>query len=134
MDLSKLITAYRKHKDALFDISDNIKTHARQLLRELQDIDGWQCMIEHCYDHYSSIKEVFFQLCEVEFTGDSVIFVKGYSNGDDYNVLTINLHKSLQQQVLERLELIHLENKSSEEKEKEKDMAEFERIKEKYGL
>lgn len=99
-------------------------------------IEGWECMIKHCYEHYCSYKNKadFFKVCSVTHTDKAIQFVKGYSDGDEYEVLEISFCKSLKNQVRDRMDF--LEDKKTQKKKMlyEKDMAELARIKNKYGL
>ena len=86
-------------------IQSNIKAIdrlGRELLGELQQIRGWENMILHCKDHYEKYPDQFFGWCEVEYSyAEPIIkFVKGYSNGDEYTVLTIRLDIELAEQVM----------------------------------
>lgn len=86
-------------------IQGNIKTIdrlGRELLEELRQIRGWESMILHCKDHYEQYPDQFFGWCEVEYSyAEPIIkFVKGYSNDDEYTVLTIRLDMELAEQVM----------------------------------
>ena len=65
-------------------------------------------------------------------TNSAVQFVKGYSNGDEYEVMEIDLHNSLAMQV--RNKQIELRGEALREQQeiKEKELAELKRLKEKY--
>lgn len=91
-------------------IQGNIKTIdrlGRELLEELRQIRGWESMILHCKDHYEQYPNQFFRWCDVEYScAEPIIkFVKGYSNGDKYTVLTIRLDMELVEQVMKAKEL-----------------------------
>lgn len=95
-------------------IQSNIKAIdrlGRELLEELRQIRGWESMILHCKDHYELYPDQFFGWCKVKYSyAEPIIeFVKGYSNGDEYTVLTIRLDMELVEQVI----------KANEGKEKE---------------
>lgn len=86
-------------------IQGNIKVIdklGRELLEELRQIRGWESMILDCRDHYEQYPYQFFEWCEVEYSYSEPIikFVKGYSNGDEYTVLTIRLDMGLAEQVI----------------------------------
>ena len=86
-------------------IQGNIKAIdrlGRELLEELRQIRGWESMILHCKDHYEQYPDQFFGWCGVEYsyTEPVIKFVKGYSNGDEYIVLTIRLDIGLAEQVM----------------------------------
>ena len=86
-------------------IEGNIKAIdrlGRELLEELRQIRGWESMILNCKDHYKQYPDQFFGWCEVEYSyAEPIIkFVKGYSNGDEYTVLTIRLDMELGEQVM----------------------------------
>ena len=85
-------------------IQSNIKAIdklGRELLEELRQIRGWESMILHCKDHYEQYPDLFFRWCEVEYSYEEPVikFVKGYSNGDKYTVLTIRLDMNIKDQV-----------------------------------
>ena len=87
-------------------IQSNIKAIdrlGRELLEELRQIRGWESMILHCKDHYEQYPDQFLGWCKVEYSfAEPIIeFVKGYSNGDEYTVLTIRLDMELVEQVME---------------------------------
>ena len=128
------VKEYAGYKRMLKETAEKIDSSARELLGELQKIDGWECMIKHCRDHYEKCKNNFFGWCQVTHTEDSVQFVKGYSNGDEYEVLNISFKKSLKQQVRERMEEIENERRCKETETREKDLAELQRLRDKYGL
>lgn len=132
--LQVYIRRYAEYQQKLIELEKYINDEARELLCELQKIDGWECMILSCKEHYSKYPKNFFGWCSVEHTDDSVQFVKGYSNSDEYVVLDINLNKPLEQQVHDKLKEVECNKKTIEEKEREKDLVEFEKIKKKYGL
>lgn len=132
--LRQYIRQYAEHERKMEKIQEQIDREARKLLLELQRINGWECMIKHCRYHYEKYKKDFFGWCQVTTTDDSVQFVKGYSNGDEYNVLSINLYKPLEQQVHERMEEMENEQHRKETNIRKKELSEFERIKKKYGL
>lgn len=93
---------YKKMKD---EAEARIDSEARELLSELQKVDGWECMIKRCKEHYAKYPDRFFDWCSVTHTDDAVQFVKGYSNGDEYEVLEISFRKSLKDQVRDRMML-----------------------------
>ncbi len=130
--LIKDIKYYKELKSSLEHLGEQIDKEARQLLKELQEIDGWQCMIKHCKDHYAKSPGKFFDWCSVTYTDSAVQFVKGYSNGDEYEVMEIDLHNSLAMQV--RNKQIDLKEEALREQQeiKEKELAELKRLKEKY--
>ena len=89
-------------------IQGNIKAIdrlGRELLEELRQIRGWESMILHCKDHYEQYPDKFFDWCEVKYSYSEpvIMFVKTYSNGDEYTVLTIRLDIELVEQVMEVL-------------------------------
>lgn len=120
--------AYYKKK--MSETFKRIDTDARQLLSELQKVNGWKLMINECEEHYVKYPNEFFDWCRVEHTDDTVQFIKSYAYGEDYNVLEISLHKPLRDQVRERIDF--LKKKAAEQKES--DIKELERICEKYGF
>lgn len=108
----------------------NVKTSGKQLVKELQKIPDWECMILSCYDHYKKYPSEFFDWCEYTFedddsedTGD-ILYVKKYYSGvpDGYVVLKLDLKMPLEDQVKKRLAEIE-DNKNRVLKSKyEKDM------------
>lgn len=132
--LNNDVKEYAGYMRMIKETSDRIDSEARELLCELQEIDGWECMILHCYAHYLSYrhKDSFFRSCSVAHTDNSVQFIKGYSDGEAYVVLDISFKKSLQQQVRERMEGIEFEKRQKEIDEREKDLAILERIRKKF--
>ena len=86
-------------------IQSNIKAIGRlgrELLEELRQIRGWESMILNCKDLYEQYPDIFFGWCEVEYSNVEPIikFVRRYSNGDEYTVLTIRLDMGLAEQVM----------------------------------
>lgn len=102
--LSANVKNYAHYKKMIVQMRKEIDLEARELLNELRKIKGWECMIKECEYHYSKYPDEFFDWCSVTHTNDAVQFVKGYSNGDEYEVLEINFRKSLKDQVHERLQ------------------------------
>lgn len=125
---------YKTLQRELKETGEKIGQQARILLSELQKIDGWECMIKECKEHYARYPKEFFGWCSVTHTTDAVQFVKGYNGGDEYEVIEISFRKSLKQQVRERLEMIEDERRKKETDEREKDLIELERLKKKYNL
>lgn len=134
--LNRLVKEYDGCQKQLKKTREEIDSKARELLAELQQITGWECMIKHCYDHYASYKhkDDFFKACIVTHTDDAVQFVKGYSDGSEYDVLTISFKKSLKDQIRDRLDEIEFERRRKETDTRERDLAELERIRKKYGI
>lgn len=132
--LSAAVKDYARYKEKVNEACAIIDREARELLSELQKVEGWECMIKECKDHYSKFPELFWGWCAVVHTDDAVQFVKGYSNGEEYEVLEISFRKSLKDQVRDRKLYLEEQRKKQEADEREKDLAEMERIKGKYGL
>lgn len=126
------IRHYKYLKSELKECRERIDKEARNLLKELQKVDGWECMIKECEYHYSKYPDQFFGWCSVTHTDNAVQFVKGYSNGDEYEVLEISLHDSPAMQVRNRMIDIRGEEKREQEAIKEKELAELKRLKDKY--
>ena len=120
--------AYYKKK--LSEMFKRIDCDARELLSELQKVNGWKSMIKECEEHFTMFPHDFFDWCRVEHTDDAVQFIKSYGHEEEYIVLEINLHKPLRDQVRERID--YLKNKSADQREM--DIKELERICKKYGL
>jgi hypothetical protein len=79
---------------------------------------------------------VFFNWCDPVVYGTvenpELVFKKGYSGDDDYDVLTINLNIPLEKQVNDKLEDIRkVEEKKQKEKE-DKEYKEYLKLKKKY--
>lgn len=117
------------------DLEEKMDITARELLDELRQIPNWECMIEGCKWHYEKHPNKFFDWCEFEYypTLNCVDVVKGYSGGDEVTVLSIDLGKSLEEQV--QTKLVELQ-KQQDAIKKTREMAEFHeylRLKEKFG-
>ena len=116
----------------LVQLNEEIDKESRNLLKELQKVDGWECMITASKEHYAKYPEEFFDWCSVTHDDDAVQFVKHYSDGTDYEVLEIGLYDSPADQVKYRQnETINKVAKEQEEIKK-KELAELERLKRKY--
>lgn len=126
------IRHYKGLESSLEHLEGQIDKEARQLLKELQKIDGWQCMIKACKEHYAKCPNRFFDWCSVTYTDSAVQFVKGYSDGDEYEVMEIDLHNSLSMQVRNKQIELRGEALSEQQEIKEKELAELKRLKEKY--
>ena len=130
--LSELIKRYAEYEQRRIETGDEIDREARALLYELQKIEGWECMIKSCKDHYHKFPEDFFEWCYTTHTDDAVQFIKSYIGGDEYEVLEISLRKSLKLQIKERKETIENDTEKKESEIKRKELAELERLKKKY--
>ena len=109
----------RKLEKSIDNISTSIRAHARSLLGELKNIDGWEAMIKHCRPHYEESTKKgydFFGWCSVYWENDRVCFLKGYSNGEEYTVLTIKLNEPLEKQVKDAQERALTEKKEKQSK------------------
>ena len=132
-EISSLIEELGK-LDKLIDEKENtITLKGRELLNELRKLDNWEVLIDCCKEHYEKYPDQFFNWCHVKYNKHKVSFVKNYSDDDDdYYVLTIDLTKTLEEQIKER----ELKNKKEYEQKKvdtrEKELAELKRLKEKY--
>lgn len=127
----------RKLEKSIDNFSTSIRVHARFLLGELKNIDGWEAMIEHCRPHYEESTKKgydFFDWCSVYWENDCVYFLKGYSSGEEYTVLTIKLNEPLEKQVKDAQERVLTEKKEKEEESRKRELAELKRLKEKYEL
>jgi hypothetical protein len=125
---------YALHEKEMREAGERIDKEARELLVELQKVKGWECMIKACKYHYSRYTKEFFKWCSVKHTDDAVQFVKGYSDGNEYEALEISFRKSLKDQVRDRAEYIEQQRHRQETEEREKDLIQFERIRKKYNL
>lgn len=133
-ELNRLVKIYTGHQRGLSETGKEIDQKAREFLSELQKIKGWECMILSCQEHYARCPKEFFGWCSVTHTDDAVQFVKGYSDDGEYIVLNLSFRKSLKDQMRDRLDEIEAEKRKEETDEREKDLAELERIRKKYGL
>jgi hypothetical protein len=94
-------------------------------------------MIENCQPHYEESTKKgydFFDWCSVYWENDCVYFLKGYSSGEEYTVLTIKLNEPLEKQVKDAQERALAEKKEMEEENRKLELAELKRLKEKYEL
>lgn len=132
--LSAAVKDYARYKEKVNEACAIIDREARELLSELQKVEGWECMIKACEGHYSRYPKQFFGWCSVTHTDDAVQFFKGYSNGEEYEVLEISFRKSLKDQVRDRKLYLEEQRRKQEAEERERDLMQMERIREKYGL
>lgn len=132
--LNLLTKEYAGFRRELKAKGEEIDRYARELLKELQTIKGWECMIKDCREHYEKYPKDFFGWCSVTHTQDAVQFIKGYSDDGEYEVLEISFRKSLKDQVRDRLEEIEYEKRKEETDTRERDLMELERIRKKYGI
>lgn len=131
-NLLKKIEQHKTLTAELIQLNEQIDKESRNLLKELQKVDGWECMIKECEEHYANYPEEFFDWCSVTHDDDAVQFVKHYSDGTDYEVLEIGLYSTPAEQVHYRQnETINKVAKEQEEIKK-KELAELERLKRKY--
>lgn len=128
------VNDYALHEKKIRDARERIDKEARELLVKLQKVKGWECMIKECEDHYAKYPKEFFKWCGVTHTDDAVQFVKGYSGGDEYEVLEISFRKSLKDQVRDRMEYLEEQRHHQENEERENDLIQLERIRKKYNL
>jgi len=132
-ETSSLIKEHSKLYKLIDEKEEAITVKARELLNELRKLDNWEVMIDECKDHYERFPDEFFDWCHVEFEKNKVYFVKNYSDDDDdYYVLTIDLSKPLEDQIKEKQEKIKKDEEKEKEKIKAKELAELNRLKEKY--
>ena len=137
--MNKVVNSYksvRELNDKIDSIEDNMKVDAFKILDELKKIDGWEVMIESCRGHYEQYPNEFFSWCEpvVRGTADhpELVFKKGYSNDDTYDVLTIDLNIPLEEQVANKLAEIKKSEQSELEKKRKKEYNEYLRLKKKF--
>jgi len=130
--LTKIGETY-KLRIKLSDTNKEIDVLADELLNELKKIDGWECLFQHCKEHFEQYPDEFFSWCYVTYDCNSVSFNKSYSNGDDFTVLTINLSEDLSKQVERIKKLLDMESINELKKIEERERAELKRLKEKYG-
>ena len=132
--LSADVKDYAHHKKMMAETGERIDREARELLSELRMVKGWECMIKECEEHYAKYPDKFFDWCSVTHTDDAVQFVKGYSDGEEYEVLEISLRKSLKDQVRDRMDYLAEQREKEATEERERDLMQLERIRKKYGL
>ncbi len=118
---------------------NNVETAGKQLVKELQKIPDWDCMMLSCYDHYKKYPSEFFDWCKYSFEYDDfdgtddekdILYVKKYYSGDPSGlvVLRLDLKLPLEDQVKKRLEDIE-DRKNRELKSKyQKDMQTLESL------
>lgn len=131
-NLLKKIEQYKTLTAKLAQLNEQIDKESRNLLKELQKVDGWECMIKECEEHYAKYPKEFFDWCSVTHDDDAVQFVKYYSDGTEYEVLEIGLYDSPADQVHHRQNEIRNKNIKEQEEIKKKELAELERLKRKY--
>ena len=131
-NLTKKIKSYKTLQTELKQLGEQIDEEARKLLKELQKVDGWECMIKKCKEHYAKYPGEFFDWCSVTYDDDAVHFIKSYSDDSDYEVMEIGLYSTPAEQV--RNKQNETRNKAAKEQEeiKKKELAELERLKQKY--
>lgn len=131
-NIIKKIKQYKTLQAELKQLGEQIDKESRKLLKELQKIDGWECMIKECEEHCVKYPKEFFDWCSVTHDDDAVQFVKHYSDGLDYEVLEIGLYSTPAEQVHYRQN--ECRNKVAKEQEeiKKKELVELERLKRKY--
>ena len=132
--LSADVKDYARYKKMMAEASERIEREARELLRELRKVKGWECMIKECEEHYAKYPDKFFGWCSVTHTDDAVQFVKGYYDGGEYEVLEISFRKSLKDQVRDRMDYLAKQREKEATEERERDLIQLERIRKKYGL
>lgn len=128
------VNHYENYIVLMNETGKKIEHEARELLNELRKVKGWECMIKACEEHYNKYTEEFFDWCSITHTKDAVQFVKGYSNGDEYEVLEISFKKSLKDQVRDRMDYLAKQTEKEKTEEREKDLKQLERIVKKYNL
>lgn len=132
--LSADVKEYAHHKKMMAEIGERIDREARELLSELRKVNGWECMIKECEEHYAKYPYKFFDWCSVTHTDDAVQFVKGYSDDREYEVLEISFRKSMKDQVRDRMDYLAEQREKKATEERERDLKQLERIRKKYGL
>jgi len=119
------------------ELKFNIKSFGKELVKELQKISGWECMIQSCWYHMKEYKDPneFFDICSYEFDfydSRNILYVKKYYAGadpDGYVVLEINLEGTLEKQVENMLSKITQTEKNTLVKEYNKDMDVLKKLK-----
>lgn len=131
-NLLKKIEQYKTLTAELAQLNKEIDKESRELLKELQKVDGWECMIKASKEHYDKYPEEFFDWCGVTHDDNAVQFVKYYSDGEEYEVLEIGLYDSPADQVKYRQDEIRNKDIKEQEEIKKKELVELERLKRKY--
>lgn len=137
--MNKVVSSYksvRELNDKIYSIEDDMKVDAFKILDELKKIDGWEVMIESCRGHYEQYPNEFFSWCEPVVYGTTdnpmLVFEKGYSGDDTYDVLTIDLNTPLDEQVNRKLDEIKKSEQKELEKKRKKEYNEYLRLKKKF--
>jgi hypothetical protein len=128
----KLIRECNKLNAEMENKEKEIERVARETLSQLKMINGWKEMFQNCQWHYEKYPDKFFDWCDVEYTNNSIKFIKGYHDDGDYLVIEIDLNKPLDEQVSDAI----TRNKQLAEQEKKelekKELSELKRLKDKY--
>lgn len=127
-----LIKQNCKLKDKLYYNEKEIENIAIALLSELRKIKGWENLIEDCRWHYELYPNQFFNWCNVDFSQNTVNFVKEYNNGCVFDVLRIKLDISLEEQVKKAVNKEEERIAKEENDVRERELATLKRLKEKY--
>lgn len=131
--LKKQVLRKKSFRKKLIQTNVEIDKLSRMLLKKLQQITGWEVMIdeEYLWD-YERDTDNFFNRCQViALDTGKVEFVFNYDDGVS-TALTISLDAPLEEQV--RMAISKKEGKEMKdaEQEREKELAELERLKKKY--
>lgn len=108
-----------------------------QLLKELISMDNWKYLIQSCREHMETYKSPmdFFNICSIQYYWDGKVnLVKGYSDGELYTVLSIDLNKTLYENIEEAHSNYLLKQKKEKQLEMDADLKIYNEIKEKYNL
>lgn len=134
--IKKLITDVKELKKLKNEKEKLIEQTAMTVLKELMTIENWKVMIDSCLEHLNSYKNPidFFNACHVIYFNDCISWIKGYSDGSDYSVLTVNLTTTLESQVENRIRKLADKKQKELEQEKMAEIEIYERIKRKYNL
>lgn len=133
-EINELFIYYNNYRESMYDCKDKIKSLGRQLLCELRKIDGWESMIQSCYEHYQQYPDKFFDWCEVELFNNNIItFEKGYvGDSDSYIVLKIRTDIPLEQQVADAVKNKRDIEESKNKEERDKKYKEYLKLKEEF--
>ena len=137
-ELIKLIDDVSELEQQIYDKDIQIcKKCASELLDVLLSFNNWKVMVKSCLEHIETYKNPkdFFKVCRVKYYSDhTIVFSKSYPDGEEYIVITIDLKKSIEQNIQEMIDRVKFVEQLEEEKQKEKDLKLYQQIKEKYNL
>lgn len=98
-------THVKEVEEELNATKEEFNRNAMSLIGELRKIKDWDVMIQRMYSWFISAPDRFFDDCKVDFGNDALrVWMNGpYTDDYPFLVLSINVHKSLQEQVDEAM-------------------------------